>query len=302
MRRLPPLNAIRFFEVAARHESFVRAATELHVTHGAVSRQIALLEDWLGVLLFRRTARQVSLTEAGRTLLKEAGAALDRLELAATLLRQSNKLVTLTVSATPTFSMHWLIPRLSSFTRRCPDIQIRLTSSLDPVDFSRDSYDVAIRRLSSKSSEHRVSLFPAILMPICSPQLLGTTQTDVADLTSHTLIHTATSAASWPNWLESVGQKDLQSGGTLYFDQLYFGVQACINRMGFTIAPAVVLIDDIISGRLALPFPRLPLPDDTIYHATTSGGNGLDDAVREFVEWLQEEGKASYELTRDLTQ
>ncbi|VCU68767.1 Glycine cleavage system transcriptional activator [Pigmentiphaga humi] len=300
MRRLPPLNAIRVFEVAARYENFARAAAELHVTHGAVSRQIALLEEWLGVLLFKRGARQALLTQEGRDLLKETSASLDRLELAVTVLRRTVQPSTLNVSATPTFSMHWLIPRLNRFTHRHPDIYIRLSSSLEPADFSRDSYDLAIRRTPTVPSQQAIPLFPAMSMPIGSPDLPGIAGITASGLSRHTLIHTATSPHSWPNLLASMGLKGLQPANALYFDQLYFGVQACINKMGIAVAPAVILVDDLLSEKLCLPFPRYRTENDTEYHAIVGAPYTPDSPVAKFLEWLHEEGQASYEAILEL--
>jgi len=291
---------MRVFEVAARYENFARAAAELHVTHGAVSRQIALLEEWLGIPLFKRGARQALLTPEGRELLKEASASFDRLELAVTLLRRPVQTSTLGVSATPTFSMHWLIPRLNRFTHRHPDIYIRLSSSLEPADFSRDSYDIAIRRAPPAPSQQWIPLFPAMSMPIGSPDLPGIATLTPAGLARHTLIHTATSPHSWPNLLHAMDLKGLQPANALYFDQLYFGVQACINKMGLAVAPAVILVDDLMAERLCLPFPRHRADDDTEYRAIVGAAYSPDSPVSKFLAWLQEEGQASYEAVLEL--
>jgi LysR family transcriptional regulator, glycine cleavage system transcriptional activator len=144
-RRLPPLNAVRAFEVAGRHVSFTKAAVELSVTHGAVSRQVALLEEWLGTPLFLRSPAQLTLTQAGRSYLAEVTAALDRIAIASLHVVEQAAPSALHISAPPTFTMRWLIPRMSAFQRRRPDADIRLTTSLAPVNFKENAYDVASR-------------------------------------------------------------------------------------------------------------------------------------------------------------
>src|SRR6476620_4161922 len=124
IRKLPPLNAVRAFEVAARHVSFTRAAEELNVTNGAVSRLVALLEDWLGKELFRRSASQLTLTDSGRTYLAEVSAVLDRLAVASRYVREQATPSAFHINAPPTFTMRWLIARMASFQRKHPDVEI----------------------------------------------------------------------------------------------------------------------------------------------------------------------------------
>src|ERR1700676_4139654 len=144
-RKLPPLNAIRAFEAAGRHVSFTKAGLELNVTHGAVSRQVAQLESWLATPLFTRTASQLTLTSAGRAYLSEVTAVVDRLAVASRDLLDKAAPRALQINSPPTFTMRWLIPRLSGFQRRQPNVEIRLTTSLAPVHFAENGYDIAIR-------------------------------------------------------------------------------------------------------------------------------------------------------------
>ncbi len=144
-RRLPPLNALKAFEAAGRHGSFTLAAEELRVTHGAVSRHIQTLEAWLGILLFERHNRRVVLTEAGRGYLPEIGAALDRMALATARQMERSQSHVLHVNALATFTLRWLIPRLSAFQRANPLVEIRLTTSNVPLAQIIEPFDVAIR-------------------------------------------------------------------------------------------------------------------------------------------------------------
>ena len=145
MRKLPPLNAVRAFEAAARHVSFTKAAVELEVTHGAVSRQVAALEAWVGIALFRRSRSQLALTEAGRAYAAEVTSLLDRLSVLSVSLVPELAPTVLHVSAPPTFTMRWLLPRLAGFQRRRPEVELRLSTSSAPVDFEANAWDVAIR-------------------------------------------------------------------------------------------------------------------------------------------------------------
>jgi LysR family transcriptional regulator, glycine cleavage system transcriptional activator len=300
MRRAVPLNAIRVFEVAARLGSFAGAARELNVTNGAVSRQIALLEDWLGVPLFLRLNRQVSLTEEGRTLLNEVSAALDRIEIATAAVAQRRKALTLSVNATPTLTMHWLIPRLSKFNRLHPGIEVRLSASLGAVDFAAGGYDIAIRRISDAPAGLQASpILPGMQFPVCSPALVRELNLHTPrDLSRANLLHSETSPQSWPRWLEISGEKGLVAAGSLRFEQMYFTVQAALNGLGVAMAPAIMLIDDLTTNRLTIPFPSTPLPGHPYRLvspplASGAGASGKEHAVAQFSEWIIAEGELS---------
>jgi LysR family glycine cleavage system transcriptional activator len=158
MRKLPPLNAVRAFEAAARHVSFTKAADELRVTHGAISRQVAMLEGWFGVKLFRRAPSQLTLTPAGHIYYREVTAVLDRLALASMNLKQQGATPVLRISAPPTFTMRWLIRRISSFQRLRPDVEPRLTTSIAPLNIQDTSFSTSrIRASTSLSGEMWVS-------------------------------------------------------------------------------------------------------------------------------------------------
>ena len=169
-RRLPPLNALRAFEAGARHLSFTKAAEELFVTQAAVSHQVKLLEQDLGVALFRRMTRKLALTAEGRRLLGPVGAALDAIAEAAGALRAGAGGGTLTLSLTPTFGVRWLAPRLGRFWTAYPEIELRLQHSIHLIDFARDEIDAAVRWGSGVwPGLDVVYLMPAGLVPVCSP-------------------------------------------------------------------------------------------------------------------------------------
>jgi LysR family glycine cleavage system transcriptional activator len=199
MRKLPPLNAVRTFEAAARHVSFTKAADELHVTHGAVSRQVALLEDWFGVKLFRRAPSQLTLTAAGKIYYREVTAVLDRLALASMDMKQYGAPSVLRISAPPTFTMRWLIRRISSFQRIRADVELRLTTSIGPLNVHDTSFDVAIRGNVGEpvgwTSQHFMT---ELIAPVCHVDLLSRGRLKVPDdLRHHTLITYLTEPYNW---------------------------------------------------------------------------------------------------------
>ncbi len=198
-RRLPPLNAVKAFEAAARHGSFTRAADELRVTHGAVSRHVQMLEGWLGLPLFERHNRRVVLTEAGGAYATEIGAALDRIALATARQAKGGRPRLLHVNALATFTLRWLIPRLSGFQRANPSIEVRLTTSNVPLATSRTRStwrSGAVRtpgRAMSRSRSCRSGASPSAARRCC-----GACRWEPKQLRQHTLLHAATLPRVWP--------------------------------------------------------------------------------------------------------
>ncbi|MEE8394177.1 MAG: LysR family transcriptional regulator, partial [Rhodospirillales bacterium] len=170
VRRLPPLNALRVFEAAARHLSFTRAAGELNVTQAAVSHQIKSLEERLGLSLFRRINRGLLLTDEGQTMLVPVSEALDLIAGALERLQSVESTGILTVSVLPSFAAKWLVPRLGRFTAANPDIDIRLSTTLELVDFVRDGVDIAVRYGRGEWPDLKtVKLMAEDIFPVCSP-------------------------------------------------------------------------------------------------------------------------------------
>ncbi|MES2186594.1 MAG: transcriptional regulator GcvA [Pseudomonadota bacterium] len=295
-RKLPPMNAVRAFEAAARHVSFTKAAEELHVTHGAVSRQVALLESWLGTGLFRRSASQLALTEAGRSYAAEITSLLDRLAVASMHLVQQAAPTALGVSAPPTFTMRWLIARMSGFQRLRPDVEIRLTTSLAPINFQEHSYGVAIRGAHAPLPGCRSQGFMTeLIVPVCHTDLLEQGRLrEPDDLRRHTLIGYATEPYTWPEWLSTAGVPGLQGAGTLHFEQMYFALQAAAEGLGIVLVPLFLVVDDIVSGRLCAPFGPLAAMQRT-YYANTAPGAARNPIVEGFCEWLLREGRDTEE-------
>jgi LysR family transcriptional regulator, glycine cleavage system transcriptional activator len=287
-RHLPPLNSLKAFEAAARLGSLKRAAEELHVTHGAVSRHVQLLEDWLGKLLFRRLNRRVVLTEAGRTYVAEIGAALDRIALATShhLARGRKRL--LRVSATATLTLRWLIPRLLSFQLENPAIEVRLTTSNEAIETLHESFDVIIRRGTDEVAGYSIVWsLPEYRIPVCSPKLLREIPLDrVENLENHTLLHPTSRPTVWSDWLKAAGVPDLMPRRSLVLEHSYQTFQAALDGLGVATASLALVADDVAAGRLVMPFSGPKLPAEG-YSAYVPKAKADDPTVKTFRDWLQ---------------
>jgi LysR family glycine cleavage system transcriptional activator len=295
-RSLPPLNAVRAFEAAARLGSFREAAAELGVTDGAVSQQIRLLEAWLGTpSLFRRSVRRVVVTPAGAALLAEVGPALDRIAIAVQQHRERRDdapVAVMRVNALATFSLRWLLPRMSRFRAEHPDIEVRLTTANDPVDALPDPFDIVIR--GGPDSFHDFSsrfLLAERRLPVCSPALLTQLPlADIADLSRHTLLHVASMPRLWRDWLAEAGQSALQPAASLTFDHFYLTIQAALDGLGVAMGPTALIADDLAAGRLVTPFPKISLPARS-YFAYLPEIRGNDPHTAVFCDWLEQQGR-----------
>ena len=292
MRKLPPLNAVRAFEAAARHVSFTRAAKELHVTHGAVSKQVAILEQWLATQLFNRAPSQLSLTDAGRTLLAAVTPALDRIAVTSMQLLEQTAPTSLRINAPPTFTMRWLIPRLSAFQRKRAGGEVRLTTSTAAVNFEERGYDIAIRAANQPlAGMVSVPFMAETIVPICHPDLLEHAKLmSPADLSAHTLVSYDTEPLAWSDWLAKAGQAGLGGAHALQFEQMYFALQAAAEGLGVVLVPLFLVADDIIAGRLCAPFGLLASRQRRYYaNYPVSAHPSPVHAV--FCDWLGQEGQ-----------
>src|SRR5215467_13802730 len=207
IRRLPPLNALKAFEAAARHESFTRAAEELCVTQGAVSHQVKALEDELGVKLFNRERQRLLITEAGREYLAVVRDALDRIAVGTERLVQRQHSGALTISTSPDFAAKWLVHRLGRFAEVHPDIDLRISATMHHVDFAREDVDLAVRHGNgSWAGLHVERLCSEQLFPVCSPKLLdGRRRLRVpCDVLKFPMLH-LDGRQDWSRWLDAAG-------------------------------------------------------------------------------------------------
>ena len=294
--RLPPLIAVRYFEAAARHLSFTKAAQELHVTHSAVSHQIKALEEWLGVPLFRRLNRSLMLTEAGQAYARPVRESLEKLGEASRALRSREQTGTLTVSVIPSFAAKFLVPRLGGFRRAHADIDVRISASERLVDFAREDVDVAIRYGRGNWPGLRIDrLVRENIFPVCSPQLLaGPAALRVpADLLQHTLMHDSDWPESmWQRWLAVAGVKAEQLKPSLSFNYSNLMIQAAIDGLGVALSQEALVRDDLASGRLVRPFD-IDMPGDYAYYVVTPEAAAERPKVKAFREWLLAEIAAS---------
>ncbi|MDE1182108.1 transcriptional regulator GcvA [Paraburkholderia sp.] len=288
-RNLPPFPALRAFEAAARHDSFTAAANELNVTHGAISRQVAALEAWLGMQVFHRLGKRVRLTEDGRRYLASIGAAFDSIALATDRLRDTGVVHVLRVNALPTFAMKWLLPRLNQFQRKAPNVELRLSTSNAPVE-TLEGFDVAVRRGPAHWPNCVAGHFLGESeVPVCSPALLQRSPIAVADdLSRHVLLHSDTRPGAWRNWLSAANVKT-KCRKKQSFDHFYLALQAAVDGLGVALGPLPLLDDELASGRLVVPLagPRI---DARGYWWVARREVADTPLVAQFCRWLQEQG------------
>ncbi len=266
-RRLPPLNALRAFEAGARHLSFTKAAQELHVTQAAVSHQVKLLEEDLGVSLFRRMTRKLALTEEGRALMRVAGEALDAIAAEAARLRDAPGGRTLSLSLIPTFGVKWLAQRLGRFWALHPEIDLRLHHSIHLVDFARDEVDAAVRWGGGAwPGVEAVYLMRAGLVPVCSPALCkGPPALNVPDdLRHHTLLHER-DYVDWAQWLAVAGAREVEARRGPIIDDPSVLHQAAIDGQGVALESESIVRADLEARRLVKPFD-VDLDRDNAYY------------------------------------
>jgi len=289
-RSLPPLNALRAFEAAARLGSFKDAATELTVTHGAISRHVRLLEDWLRAPLFERHNRRVVLTPAARAYLSEIQPALDKVSFATARYGYDDARV-LRVNAFATFALRWLVPRLARFQEQHPGIRVRLETSNEPLDALQESYDVIIRGGPDTFYGYSVSPFlTEARLPVCSPALLRRLPLRTPDdLRTHTLLHTLSLPRLWSEWFAKVGADNIKPDAALVLDHFYLTLQAALDGLGVAMAPIALISDDLAKNRLVAPFPGRLLPART-YCSYVAEVKEKDELVVAFRSWLKKEG------------
>ncbi len=303
-RRLPPLNAVRAFEAAARHLSFTRAAQELNVTQAAVSHQVKSLEERLGILLFRRLNRGLVLTGAGLAYVKELEDILDRLEQATERLKASEAAGLLTVSTSTSFAAKWLVPRLQRFRDRRPDIDVRIDANDSLTDFRRDNVDVAIRYgRGDYPGLHSVQLLQDIVFPVCSPGLLSGPHPlrTPSDLKHHTLLHDQGVVEDWRTWLRTAEASEVDSLRGPSFSHSAMLIEAAIAGQGVALAKRSMVARDLRDGRLVQPFP-LALKAVFSYWVVCPQAAADKPKIAEFRAWLLEEAQAEGETARPAAQ
>jgi LysR family glycine cleavage system transcriptional activator len=302
MLALPPLNALRAFEAAGRHLSFKAAAAELCVTQGAVSRHVLNLENFLGVSLFMRSHRQVSLTPAGTAYLQEARDALLRISDATTRARARTDERTLRIKAPPSCSIRWLVPRLGRFHARHPDIAVQVTTSHDPVDFERDEIDVGIHYGVEATEDWRHErLFNEVLIPICNKSLFGRSRKRHAarDIARQVLLHSLRRPTDWRQWLDAAGLSGFSATQELTFENSTLTYQGALDGLGIAIAQKALVADEISSGRLSAP-SDIEVRNPLAYYLVYPNRRQTPAKVQAFQSWVASEASLTRRADRAL--
>ena len=291
--KYPPLNALRTFECAGRHLSFVHAAGELHVTPGAVSRQVKALEEWLGAPLFQRRHKQVLLTPLGRSYLQAVSEPLERIASATERARRQDAERPIAITCYPTFALRWLVPRWGRFYDKHPEIDVQLTTSLQPVDFTRGDVDAAILVGAGPQTWpdlRAAKLVEVDLLPVCSPQLCGgpSALRRPEDLARFTLLHGTPRRQDWRRWLAFAGVDGVDADAGVTFDSLNLSIQAAVEGLGVAIAVRALVSEDLAAGRLVQPFGPVRRSGRPFY-VVFSNDRLRNRKLRAFVDWLQQE-------------
>lgn len=304
--RLPPLPALRAFEAAARHLSFKLAAEELHVTPGAVSQQIKVLEEYLDKPLFQRLVRTVRLTPEGEAMLPKLQEGFVCLAAAVEATRGQQEGRVLSVSAPPSFASRWLIPRLARFTENHPDISMRMSGSMQNIDDSEeaslltndvrsDVSEVTIRYGNGRYPGHRViQIFAPVLMVACSPELLKGEHPlkTPADLRWHVLIHGDTAGENnerptWDDWMRRAGIEGVDTHkGPRFGNNL--ALEAAMDGLGVVLALKPLIAEAVNKGRLVIPFD-ITVPSRLAYYLVVHEAVAERPEVKAFCDWIQQE-------------
>lgn len=287
IRRLPPLNALKAFEAAARHLSFTKAAEELYVTQAAVSHQIKILEEHLGLKLFLRRNRSLLLTEEGQ------GYYLDIKEVFSQLLDATEKLFargekgSLTVSLTPSFAIQWLVPRLSLFNELYPDIDVRIKAQEHDENSLTDDVDLAIYYGKGHWAGVEIhKLHTEYLVPLCSPLLLNGTKplTSPHDLRHHTLLHDTT-RRPWKQWMKTAHINTVNVNQGPIFSHSSMVLQAAVHGQGVALGNSVLAKPELDAGRLVIPFNHR-LESKNAYYLVLRAAQAELGKIVAFKEWM----------------
>lgn len=286
-RRLPPLNSLKSFEAAGRLLSFTLAAQELNVTQAAVSHQIKVIEDYLGVLLFVRNPRQLALTPQGKALLPDVIEAFDKVSSAVGSISQEPVTNLISVRLAPSFAAKWLSPRLKYFWLQYPEIDLCMYHAHAPVDFEREQIDLAVTYGKGDwpgvVAERLLSLD---FFPVCSPAFMHNDKPlrEIRNLRYYTLLHDA-NYECWSDWLALAGMDDIPANKGSIIDDTNVLIQAALDGQGIALGSTTFVEDHLQSGRLVKPFD-ITLENEFAYYVVCPQAHLQNPAVRAFKEWL----------------
>lgn len=298
MARLPPLNALRCFEAAARHQSFSKAAQELHVTQSAISHQIRLIEDWFGMSLFVRQGRQTIPTGQGREFAEAVEDAFKIVQDAAARLKSSEANPTLTIASIPSIATIWLIPRLEGFFKAHPEFPVKVVYSIygQPIDFA--DIDICITWGTKGSDEHRHTLlFPGATIAVGNPALIERTGPFDAPetLLSAPLLHDS-SRVDWQVFMRLAGIRNAQQCPGPIFEDFNFLRAAALAGQGLALCPKSVVQSDIDAGRLVELYKGIVVKEDFGYWLVEPSDEKIPPAREAFKKWLLSRAQDTLEL------
>ncbi|MDQ8728217.1 transcriptional regulator GcvA [Bradyrhizobium sp. LHD-71] len=284
---MPPLNHLRAFEAAARHESFTKAADELNVTQGAVSRHIRTLEDYLGFELFDRGTSGVHLSDASRQFAGVLTRAFDNIDKATETLAKDRRRTILEIRGYTNFLVRWLLPRLPDFQSSHPHIEIKLSSGREELEFGKDGPDVAIRYGHGQwDGLHADLLFEDELLPNCSPALAESVPLQKPeDLLKATVYHSHLRRQEWPRWFGLVSKEPFMPAQEVYTEDLAVAHQCVLAGMGIGLGQREYIADDIANGRLIVPF-NIPLKRKAGFYCVYPESRKNLPKVTAFRDWL----------------
>ncbi|GGJ93660.1 LysR family transcriptional regulator [Pseudomonas matsuisoli] len=290
-RELPSLNALHAFEAAARLQSVSAAAAELHVTHGAVSRQIRLLEETLGTALFVKDGRGVKLTDPGARLRDATGDAFERLRTACQEVKQRSVDAPFVLGCPGSLLARWLIPRLDRLQRELPDLRLQISTSQGELDPRSPEVDATLLFAEAPwpADMHVFELAHERIGPVLSarhPRFEALLKTSAAGLLDEALLHTTSRAQAWPQWIQAKGldAEALKLGQG--FEHLYYLLEAAAAGLGVAIAPQPLVADDLRAGRLAAPWG---FADTNGHLALWVSQRRQDGRAERLAQWLKDE-------------
>ena len=284
---LPPLNALRAFEASVRHMSFSLAAKELFVTHGAISKQVKSLEEFVGMPLFIRQHRSLKLTDEGERYFLNVQSALQTINSAtADLITQPLRMQTLAINVLPSLTINWLIPRMEEFKSRYPHLHADLSIGDFEVDFSSAKYDIAIRSgIEAPKHTNVIKLMDEDLCLVCSAELSQQLNT-LEDINQMTLLKHTTRPELWQLWAQGVGL-ELTTEKKFGVEHFYMLSQAASSGMGVALIPRFFIEEELNTGKLVIPFDA-PFISPYSYYLLTPKSSNLSLKAQSFIDWLLE--------------
>lgn len=291
--KIPPLNPLKVFEVVARTRNLTQAAQELHISQSAVSKQLQVLQGYLGTELFRRERHGISLTQAGQRYGDAISPAFDSIGKATAEIMRSGSDSTLRLQTYTTFAAKWLIPRLHDFNARHSDIAVVITNSVKDVDFDRDHVDLAIQMgRGAWQGMDTDFLFEDVIEPVCSPAFFRSHAPEAAypqALLRTRLLVSHYRQKDWQTWAKQCRyESEIDSVESMRFSSSVLTWQAAADGLGIAIGQTALLVDDLRNGKLVAPF-GLPVRTGASYYLVRPQLQRQSRKVQIFRDWLTEQ-------------